>query len=70
MSDTVETAVEAVKNHGVNVPSTVAAATLTLATYGAFELTKKTGAKIASIRENRQAKKALKESLKEQTTQS
>lgn len=70
MSDPVETAIEAVaEGRVISIPLPVVASVVSLATYGGYDLTKKTVGKVKQIRADRAAKKALKESLKEQTPQ-
>lgn len=59
MSDPIETAVEAVSESNViSIPFTAVAVTVSLAAYGAQDLTRKGVKKAKLIRANRKAKKA------------
>jgi hypothetical protein len=71
MSDPIETAVEAVaESNVISIPFTAVAVTVSLAAYGAQDLTRKGVKKAKLMRENRKAKKALKDQTPEPSPQS
>jgi hypothetical protein len=69
MSDTIETVIEAATDPaGIAVPKTAAAVVTAFAIYGGFDLTRKAAGKVAKIREDRKAKKDVKEEKTETPT--